>query len=75
MTAGCNVVSPLSSLLIGAIGGVLVVLAIRLLDEKAKVDDPLGAIAVHGFCGVWGTLAVGFFGQSDMLAAGGRWEQ
>lgn len=75
ITAGCNVVSPLSSLLIGAIGGVLVVLAIRLLDEKAKVDDPLGAIAVHGFCGVWGTLAVGFFGQSDMLAAGGRWEQ
>ena len=48
-------------MIIGAIGGIVVVLAIALL-EKLKLDDPVGAIAVHLFAGMWGTLAVGLFG-------------
>ena len=60
ITAGANVVSPGSAIVIGAISGVLVVLGVLALD-KVRVDDPVGAISVHGFCGVWGTLAVGLF--------------
>ena len=49
-------------MLVGGIGGIIVVLAIALL-EKQKLDDPVGAIAVHLFAGMWGTLAVGIFGD------------
>ena len=48
--------------------GVLVVLSVVALD-KAKIDDPVGAISVHGTCGIWGTLAVGIFGGSDFSFA------
>lgn len=75
ITAGCNVVSPLQSLLIGAIGGVIVTLAARLIEDRLKVDDVVGAVAVHGVGGVWGTVAVGIFGKQELLAAGGRIEQ
>jgi ammonium transporter, Amt family len=60
ITAGADVVSPNAAILIGLLAGVLVVLAITMFD-KLRVDDPVGAISVHGVCGVWGTVAVGIF--------------
>jgi len=60
ITAGCNDVLPLSAVIIGAVAGVLVVLSVVLVD-RIKVDDPVGAVSVHGVCGAWGTLAVGLF--------------
>jgi Amt family ammonium transporter len=65
ITAPCAYVSPWSSLLIGAVGGVLVVLVSLLLD-KLKIDDPVGAFPVHGVNGIWGTLAVGLFGREAL---------
>ena len=64
ITAGADVISPYASVLVGAIAGVLVVLSVVVLD-KVKIDDPVGAISVHGTCGIWGTLAVGIFGGAD----------
>ena len=66
ITAGADLMSPSESVIIGAIGGIVVVLAIAFMD-KQKLDDPVGAIAVHLFAGIWGTLAVGIFGD---LASG-----
>lgn len=60
ITAGADVVSPLSAIAIGAIAGLLVVVSIMMFD-RIKIDDPVGAISVHGVCGIWGTLAVGLF--------------
>jgi Amt family ammonium transporter len=62
ITAGADQMSPNESVVIGLIGGILVVLVVNLLD-KLKLDDPVGAIAVHLGCGIWGTLAVGIFGN------------
>lgn len=60
ITAGCANVSPTSSILIGLIAGVLVVFSVMFFD-RVKVDDPVGAVSVHGVCGAWGTLAAGLF--------------
>ena len=60
MIGGCASVSPLSAVIIGASAGVIVVLSVLFFD-KIKVDDPVGAISVHGVCGAWGTLAAGIF--------------
>jgi len=60
ITAGCANVSPASSVIIGLVAGVLVVLSVLFFD-KIKVDDPVGAVSVHGVCGAWGTLAAGLF--------------
>ncbi len=60
ITAGCANVSPSSAIIIGAFAGVLVVLSVLFFD-KIKVDDPVGAISVHGVCGAWGTLGAGIF--------------
>jgi Amt family ammonium transporter len=65
ITAPCAVVSTGASIAIGAVGGILVILGIEWLN-RIRVDDPVGAVAVHGVCGVWGTLAVGLFGQSAL---------
>ena len=62
ITAGADQMGPTSAILIGAIAGVILVLGISLLD-KLKLDDPVGAIPVHLICGIWGTLAVGIFGE------------
>ena len=62
ITAGADQMLPGSAILIGLIAGVIVVLSVALLD-KCKLDDPVGAIPVHLFCGIWGTLAVGIFGE------------
>ena len=61
ITAGCDVTDALGSMIIGAVSGVLVVFGVWLLDYKLHIDDPVGAVAVHAFNGVWGTIAVGLF--------------
>ncbi|KXS56760.1 MAG: ammonium transporter [Candidatus Adiutrix intracellularis] len=61
ITAGCYDVSPLGAVIIGLISGFLVVNSVFFIDQKLKVDDPVGAISVHAVCGVFGTLAVGLF--------------
>ena len=68
ITAGADQMSPMDAILIGAVAGVLIVFAVNLID-KLKLDDPVGAIAVHLACGIWGTLAVGLFGN---LASGAQ---
>jgi Amt family ammonium transporter len=67
ITAPCAVVTPGASIFIGMVAGVLVIYGIEWLN-RAQVDDPVGAIAVHGLCGVWGTLAVGLFGLASLGA-------
>jgi Amt family ammonium transporter len=62
ITAGADQMSPTDAILIGAIAGAIIVFAVSLID-KLKLDDPVGAIAVHLVCGIWGTLAVGLFGN------------
>jgi len=66
ITAACHAVSTAHAFLIGAIGGVLMLLVSRLM-EHWRIDDAVDAVAVHGGAGAWGTLAVGFFGQLDLL--------
>jgi Amt family ammonium transporter len=61
ITAGADTVSAMSAVIIGAVAGALVVLAVITVDSKLKIDDPVGAISVHLVCGIWGTLAVGIF--------------
>ncbi len=61
ITAGCDCVSLPGALIIGAIAGILVVLSVEFIDKVLKIDDPVGAVSVHGVCGVWGTLALCFF--------------
>ena len=68
ITAGADIMSVTDSIIIGGIAGTLIVLGVSFID-KLKLDDPVGAIAVHLICGIWGTLAVGIFGE---LAG---WEQ
>lgn len=60
ITAGADVVTPLSSVIIGAVAGVIVVFAVMGFD-RVRLDDPVGATSVHLVCGIWGTLAVGLF--------------
>ena len=64
VTAPCASISPLSAIIIGAIGGILVVFSVEFIDKVLHVDDPVGAISVHGVCGAWGTLAVGLFAEA-----------
>jgi len=63
ITAGADLMSIADAIYVGAIGGVVVVLSVSLLD-KLRLDDPVGAIAVHLGTGIWGTLAVGLFGSA-----------
>ena len=62
ITAGADQMSPTDAIIIGAIAGAIIVFAVSLID-KLKLDDPVGAIAVHLVCGIWGTIAVGIFGN------------
>ena len=68
ITAGADQMTPGGSIVIGGIAGTIVVFAVLFFD-KIKIDDPVGAISVHGVCGIWGTLAVGIFGG---LASGAQ---
>jgi|TARA_B110000444_G_scaffold44192_1_gene40108 Amt family ammonium transporter len=62
ITAGADQMLPMTAIIIGAIAGPIVVAGVAILD-KCKLDDPVGAVPVHLFCGIWGTLAVGIFGN------------
>ena len=64
ITAGADVVSLLGAIIAGGVAGAIVVFAVIGFD-KVKIDDPVGAISVHGVCGIWGTVAVGIFGGSE----------
>lgn len=66
ITAGADLVSPMAAVTIGAVSGMLVVYSIHLLD-RLRIDDPVGAISVHGVCGIWGTIAVGLFASGTSL--------
>ena len=70
ITAPCAFVSPVAAVIIGAVGGGLVVWGILTLDAN-KIDDPVGAIAVHGICGMWGTMSLGLFGIASLGASDG----
>ena len=70
ITAGCGFVEPWAAIIIGSIGGVLVVFSVAFFD-RIRIDDPVGAISVHGTCGVWGTLAVGLFATAGAADAWG----
>ena len=61
ITASCDVVSNWAAIIIGAIAGVLVVFSVEFFDKVAKIDDPVGAISVHGVCGLVGTILTGVF--------------
>ncbi|HEX3077864.1 MAG TPA: ammonium transporter [Lachnospiraceae bacterium] len=71
ITAGCDVVDPFGAAIIGCIAGILVVVVIEFVDKVCKIDDPVGAIGVHGGCGLFGTLAVGLFAKDGGLFYGG----
>ncbi len=66
ITAGADVISPWGSVAVGAIAGLIVVFSVIFFD-KIRIDDPVGAVSVHGVCGVWGTLAVGIFGGGSLV--------
>ena len=72
ITAPSGFVSPVSSVIIGLVAGVLVCWAVWFFDWIAKVDDPVGAISVHGVCGAWGVLAAGLFADGTSNY-GGSW--
>jgi Amt family ammonium transporter len=61
ITAPCAFVDPYAAAILGGIAGILVVLSISFVENKLKIDDPVGAISVHGTCGIWGVLCVGLF--------------
>jgi len=65
ITAPCAFVEPWAACVIGITSGIIVVLGVELLD-KLQIDDPVGAVPVHGFCGIWGTLCVGIFGKTSL---------
>lgn len=68
ITAGCDVVTPIGSAIIGVLAAFVMIYGIEFIDKVCKIDDPVGAIGVHCLCGVFGTLAVGLFAyHSDML--------
>ncbi|WP_080874980.1 ammonium transporter [Oceanobacillus timonensis] len=75
ITAGAAEISLGGSILVGLVSGILLVETIRFIDTKLRIDDPAGAIAVHGACGIWGTLAIGFFSIDTGLFYGNGFSQ
>ncbi len=70
ITAGCDAVNPVGAVLIGTIAGIILPFAVEFFDKILKIDDPVGAISVHGVSGAFGTLAVGLFSTSEGLFYG-----
>ncbi len=70
ITAGCDIVSPGGAVIIGAIAGFILPFGVEFIDKILKVDDPVGAVTVHGICGAMGTLLVGFFATDGGLLYG-----
>ncbi|MBC5838700.1 ammonium transporter [Flavobacterium muglaense] len=75
VTAGCAAVSPAGALMIGLICGIVVVFSIEFIDKKLKIDDPVGAVSVHGVCGALGTILVGLFATDGGLFYGGGFDK
>ena len=75
ITAGCANVDAVGATIIGLVDGILVVIAVEFIDQKLKIDDPVGAVAVHGCNGLWGTVAVGLFDYNNGLFYGGGLHQ
>ena len=71
ITAGCDMVSPVGAAIIGIVCGLLIVLAVEFFDKVAKIDDPVGAISVHGVCGATGTILTGLLATDGGLFYGG----
>lgn len=69
ITAPCASVSTGSAVIIGLVGGILVFFSCLFVERTLKIDDPVGAVSVHGVCGAWGTLAIGLFGQRSIDVA------
>jgi ammonium transporter, Amt family len=69
ITCPCYWVSPTGAIILGGVAGVVVVLGVELL-EYLRIDDPIGAVPVHGICGIWGTLSLGFFATGQFGASG-----
>lgn len=75
VTAGCMVLDVIGAAIIGAMGGVTAVIASKILENRFRIDDPVAAVAVHGFAGAVGTMGLAFLAPVDQLATGGRLEQ
>lgn len=75
ITAGCSVVSNEGAAIIGLLAGIVVVYSIEFIDKKLKIDDPVGAVSVHGVVGALGTILVGVFALDGGLAYGGGFKQ
>lgn len=75
ITAGCYIVDAAGAAVIGIVSGLLVVFAAEFIDKKLHIDDPVGAVAVHGVNGIWGTLACGLFSLESGLFYTGSWAQ
>lgn len=75
ITAGCAAVDVVGAFFIGVVAGILVVVAVEFIDKKLHIDDPVGAIAVHGCNGLWGTLACGLFSVGTGLFYTGNFAQ
>ncbi len=71
ITAGCDAVSPAGAVIIGIMAGFVLIFSVEFFDRVLKIDDPVGAISVHGVCGALGTISVGLFSTSDGLFYGG----
>jgi Amt family ammonium transporter len=71
ITAGCDAVSPVGAAIIGTVAGILMTLGIEFVDKVLKIDDPVGAVGVHGICGALGTILVGVFALDGGLLYGG----
>jgi len=74
ITAGTDVVNPIGAIGIGALAGFTIIFGIELFDKILKIDDPVGAITVHGLCGAVGTIAVGIFAVDNGLLYGGNFD-
>jgi ammonium transporter, Amt family len=72
ITAGCDSVTPFGAIIIGASAGILVVIAVEIIDKKFKIDDPVGAVSVHGVCGAWGTIMLVFFQKNPLDSVSGQ---
>ena len=74
ITAGCNFVDPWAAIAIGALSGVVMLFAVEMFDGRFKIDDPVGAISVHGITGAFGTICVGIFAAQNGVIPAGQWD-
>lgn len=74
ITAGCDAVNPLGAAIMGIVFGIMIVLSVEFFDKKAKIDDPVGAISVHGVCGALGTIMTGLFATEGGVFYGGGFQ-